>query len=1179
LRNSISRLQFSLSLLVSIILLISFVLPNIAVAQGDSIESKPISAIKNISIENKVDSKLIKQFKDQDQITFILKFNEQADTNRVAIETAEKAKKQKLTEVSTKLQVRSAVVSSLRNTALETQTEVMEYLEEAKQSGEVKSVQSFYVVNAIAVTATKDVMDKLATYPEVAKILPNETRQLITPIQPKVKTSDKNSSTVEWGVERVGAPQVWDMGIDGAGIVVASIDTGVQWEHPALMEKYRGYNPANPNQPDHQLNWFDAVGGKETPYDDLKHGSHTVGTMVGSEPDGSNQIGVAPGAKWIAVKAFSERGGNDVDLLEAGEWILAPKDAEGNPHPELAPDVVNNSWGGGPGLNEWYRPMVQNWRAANIFPVFAAGNDGFMGDGWINSPANYPESFAVAATDHDNALAWFSSRGPGPYEETKPDVSAPGFNIRSSIPTNDYELMSGTSMATPHITGVIALLKQANASLTIDQIEELLTSTAIPLTDSEFSSSPNYGYGHGFVNAYNAIKTLNNGNGMVKGIVVHDGKDKTKPTYQHTSPDFVYDQVVLPLTVEVQDNIRVDTVEIQYLAGQQWKTVKAARTAGDFRNGTYQAVVPGEDIRKGTFKYKWKMVDYGQNLVASPEFNVEVKPAITIGYFQDLEAFPEGWYSEGWNNDWEWGSPAAGPGQSYSGQKVYGTNLEGPHAPNADSYLNMPPINIPENGNSYLQYKQWYDISPDGVGGSTDYGAVLVSTDRQNWEILNKTEATKFGENGVPLEYSTNGWVDAEVNLSAYAGKRIYISFYMFTIQTGFDFQPHDGWYLDDISLTDKAITEDTKQEIFKKNTTNEIHIKKNSKNSELAPNATFVQNTTSQPNVLPIGAQVTLLDSGFSVTANPADGRFSMTHKAGEFTLRAEAYGFHSKDQAVSIPKDGIVEANLNLNPLGKGTVEGVVKDQTTGKPISDAIISLVEDAAITPVKTDSKGRFTLKAFEGTYTLHVFKNNYVYNDYSITLQPNKKTKQNIELKRFLGTPGEIGYDDGTSENSWFWHGAKNGFAIRMSLEEGVTKSWLTGGLFKVNTEWPSPGSTRFQVAVYDSTGVNGSPGKRIAGPFEAAAQTDGEWTHVDLTDKNIFVTGDFYLVYVQPEASATGTMPSLESDQNSPFHDRNWWLYNGTWQHVTTPEYGNMMIRAVMNNEISAPVIKTPSR
>jgi bacillopeptidase F len=1170
-------MRFTLSLLVSIILIISLVPPSIAVAEGVSTESKPISEMNNTSIENKVDTKLIKQFKDQDQNTFILKFKEQADTNRVALETAKKAKKQKLTEISTKLQVRSAVVSSLRNTSLETQAEVIEYLEERKQKGEVKSVQSFYIVNAIAVTATKAVMDKLAAFPEVAKILPNEMRQIITPISNDKKTSVSNSSSVEWGVERVGAPPVWDMGIDGAGIVVASIDTGVQWDHTALMEKYRGYNPANPNQPDHQLNWFDAVGGKESPYDDNNHGTHTVGTMVGSEPDGSNQIGVAPGAKWIAVKAFSNRGGEDADLLEAGEWILAPKDAEGNPHPELAPDVVNNSWGGGQGLDEWYRPMVQNWRAANIFPVFAAGNAGVNGEGSVSLPANYPESFAVAATDQDNALAWFSSRGPGPYDETKPDVSAPGVNIRSSIPGHNYELISGTSMATPHISGVVALLKQANASLTIDEIEEILTSTAIPLTDSEYSSSPNFGYGHGFVNAYNAIKTLNNGSGMIKGLVVHDGKDTTIPAYHHTSPDFVYDQVVLPLTVEVQDNIRVDTVEIHYLVAQQWKKVKATRTAGDYRNGTYQVVVPGADIRKGTFMYKWNIVDYGQNQVASPTYDVEVKPAITIGYVQDLEAVPVGWYSEGWNNDWEWGIPLAGPGQAFSGKKVYGSNLEGRHAPNTQSYLNMPPIDIPENGKSYLQYKQWYDFSPDGFGGSTDFGAVLISTDRQNWEIVNKTEATEYDEFGQPSKYYTDNWVDAEVDLSAYAGKRIYISFYMNAFETTLEPFEHDGWFLDDISLTDKSITEATKQEYSKKNTANEIHIKKNSKNSVLAPNATFVQDTNSQPNVLPIGAKVTLVDSGYSVATNPEDGSFSMPHKAGEFTLRAEAYGFQSRDQAVSIPKDGTVEANLNLKPLGKGTIEGVVKDQKTGKPISDVIISLVEDAAITPVKTDRKGRFSLNAYEGSYTLHVFKKNYVYKDYSITIQSKKKTKQKVELERFNGFPEEIAYDDGTSESQWWWPAANSGFAIRMSLEEGVTKSWLTGGLFKVNTELPATGSTRFQVAVYDSNGANGAPGKKIAGPLEAVARTDGEWTHIDLADKNIFVTGDFYLVYIQPDASSAGTSPSLYSDHNSPFHTRNWFFEDSKWTHVTNPGYGNMMIRAVINNAISEPVIETP--
>lgn len=159
---------------------------------------------------------------------------------------------------------------------------------------------------------------------------------------------------------KIGAPAVWNMGIDGAGTVIASIDTGVQWNHPALKTKYRGYNPANPDVPNNEYNWFDAVSGQAAPYDDLGHGTHTIGTMVGSEPNGANQIGVAPGATFISVKAFSEDGGSDIDLLEAGEWVIAPKDASGNPHPEKAPDVVNNSWGAEQvsmsGTVQWYKP-------------------------------------------------------------------------------------------------------------------------------------------------------------------------------------------------------------------------------------------------------------------------------------------------------------------------------------------------------------------------------------------------------------------------------------------------------------------------------------------------------------------------------------------------------------------------------------------------------------------------------------------------------------------------------------------------------------------------------------------------------------------------------------------------------------------------------------------------------
>ena len=130
--------------------------------------------------------------------------------------------------------------------------------------------------------------------------------------------------------------------------------------------------------------------------------------MVGSEPNGANQIGVAPGAKYIAVKAFTAAGGTDADLLEAAQWILAPTDASGNARVDMAPDVVNNSWGGGPGLDEWYRDVVINWRAAEIFPEFSAGNTTLSnpgGPGSVAAPANYPESFATGATDINNKVA------------------------------------------------------------------------------------------------------------------------------------------------------------------------------------------------------------------------------------------------------------------------------------------------------------------------------------------------------------------------------------------------------------------------------------------------------------------------------------------------------------------------------------------------------------------------------------------------------------------------------------------------------------------------------------------------------------------------------------------------------------------------------------------------------
>ncbi|MBO1910813.1 S8 family serine peptidase, partial [Microvirga sp. 3-52] len=253
-----------------------------------------------------------------------------------------------------------------------------------------------------------------------------------------------------------------------------------------------------------------------------------------------NQVGVAPGAKWIATKVFNESGSTTDDiLLRAGQWIMSP-----GGDVNMAPDVVNNSWGGGSGLDEWYLPTVRAWRAAEIFPEFSAGNTTLTnpgGPGSVAVPANYPESFATGAVDVNNQVPGFSLRGPSPYGEIKPDITAPGVNIRSTVPGSGYEGgWNGTSMSGPAVAAVAAMLRQVNANITVDEMEQVLLTTTTPLTDSLYPISPNHGYGYGLVDAYEAVSSILEGLGTVNGQVMQDGEDIEAPTYKHSAPAETY---------------------------------------------------------------------------------------------------------------------------------------------------------------------------------------------------------------------------------------------------------------------------------------------------------------------------------------------------------------------------------------------------------------------------------------------------------------------------------------------------------------------------------------------------------------------------------------------------------------------------------------------------------------
>jgi subtilisin family serine protease len=395
-------------------------------------------------------------------------------------------------------------------------------------------VRVFLAANALLVKDGSPAMLELAAgRPEVAYVLANDEIALETQ-RPSLLGSIGaamrrllDPSAVEWGVERVNAPDVWSAyGNTGEGIVVANVDTGVEWSHPALESQYRG-GPG-----DHDYNWYhptspDGCDGSAEPCDNAGHGSHTMGTMVGDD-GGANQIGVAPGATWMACKGCESNSCSFEALLACGDWITAPTDLTGaNPDPSRRPNVVNNSWGGGSG-DYWYASVVSAWRAAGIFPQFSNGNNGPSCE-TAGSPGDYWMSFAAGATDSTDAIAFFSSRGPSlNWAYPKPNLSAPGVDVRSSVPGGGYALSSGTSMAAPHSAGVAALLWATHPEL-IGQIEPtiwLMQQSADPQTSGESCGGvpgtevPNNTFGWGIVDALAAAELADQGGFMPDWLAI-----------------------------------------------------------------------------------------------------------------------------------------------------------------------------------------------------------------------------------------------------------------------------------------------------------------------------------------------------------------------------------------------------------------------------------------------------------------------------------------------------------------------------------------------------------------------------------------------------------------------------------------------------------------------------------
>lgn len=340
--------------------------------------------------------------------------------------------------------------------------------------------RAYWIANMVQATLSVEDLEALAARADVARLETNPTLAARLPRPertPPLAAAPQAALAVEWGLTKIRAPEVWAMGITGQGVVIGGADTGYRWAHPALRPQYRGWNGSSA---DHNHNWHDAIHSANSlcpadspaPCDDNGHGTHTAGTFAGGD-GGSNQIGVAPGAKWIGCRNMNAGNGTPATYIECMQWMLAPTDSAGNnPDPDLAPDIISNSWGcpasEGCTVGNELAQAVTHVTAAGILFVAAAGNDGPQCNTIRDAPATYAASFTVGATDINDRLASYSSRGPVNVARApsriyagKVDVSAPGSNVRSAYSATGYASLSGTSMATPHVAGAAALLMSA----------------------------------------------------------------------------------------------------------------------------------------------------------------------------------------------------------------------------------------------------------------------------------------------------------------------------------------------------------------------------------------------------------------------------------------------------------------------------------------------------------------------------------------------------------------------------------------------------------------------------------------------------------------------------------------------------------------------------------------------
>ncbi len=389
-------------------------------------------------------------------------------------------------------------INFLQFVAERAQRDILGYL----ATTDAENVRTFWLVSRLALTAKPAVIRALAERADVDFVMDD----FVVTLDDRSTPPEEVVDTPGWNISKVSADQCWSAGFDGTGIVVGNIDTGVQVTHTAFHGRWRSSN-----------GWFDGVSGQGSPYDDYGHGTHTMGTICGGDGNGSdvNDIGVAPGATFIAAKAFDSNGSGQTSWIDACiNWMAGTG----------RPNVCSNSWGTSDRTSTYWFASYNNMRALGIVVAASIGNNGPSGS-TSGPPGSYPCAIGTGSTTSSDAMSSFSSRGPAPNQAPwsttsewprtdwnliNPGISAPGSSVRSAIPGGSYSNMDGTSMACPHVAGAAAILLQKKPTLTHNEVFVLLTDNADE--PSGGGPYPNNNYGWGRLNCKAALDAVSPSN-------------------------------------------------------------------------------------------------------------------------------------------------------------------------------------------------------------------------------------------------------------------------------------------------------------------------------------------------------------------------------------------------------------------------------------------------------------------------------------------------------------------------------------------------------------------------------------------------------------------------------------------------------------------------------------------